>query len=55
MAKQAKSKKTDWSFTGAFTVLGLGIGFFANEIVGGLLVGLGIGLLLTSYLRYKNT
>jgi hypothetical protein len=43
-----------WSFTGAFTLIGLGFGFLYGQILPGLFLGIGIGLLVSMILRYRH-
>lgn len=51
-------KKNDYDKTGYFVpaglFIGLGIGFFVNQIVGGSLLGLGLGFLAMAILKSRT-
>ncbi len=44
----AKSKdNTAWAFTGAFVLLGMGFGFLFGQLVAGIFIGVGLGILIS--------
>ena len=49
----AKAKKEDSSgiFVGAGVLLGMGVGFVIDQLVGGLFIGLGLGLLVMALVK----
>ena len=54
MNKMTKTKKEDRSglFIPAGLFIGMGIGFFTNQLVGGLFVGLGVGFFCMAIAKY---